>query len=88
LAGLGNAALFRTCAGFGGVEEDDDAGQDVLQATRITLSLLAQRIEQLTVQIRVLSRRLARLIGASLPTVAGTCGNRTGQGRHPGHHDG
>jgi transposase len=74
LAGPGNTALFRTCAGFGGVEEDDDAGQDVLQATRITLSLLAQRIEQLTVQIRVLSRRLARLMEHHFPQLLAPVG--------------
>jgi len=33
----------------------------VLQATRITLCLLAQRIEQLTEQIHGLERRLALL---------------------------
>lgn len=54
LAGLSNSALFRTCARFGGIEEDGGPGQDVLQATRITLCLLAQRIEQLTEQIRAL----------------------------------
>ncbi|GGX37086.1 contact-dependent growth inhibition system immunity protein [Streptomyces lomondensis] len=74
LAGLGNTALFRTCAGFGGVEEDDDAGHNVLQATRITLSLLAQRIEQPTVQIRVLSRRLARLMEHHFPQLLAPVG--------------
>ncbi|MFD8999781.1 hypothetical protein ACFV0T_02135 [Streptomyces sp. NPDC059582] len=53
LAGQGNPARF------GGVEDDDGAGHDVLQATRITLCLPAQRVEQLTGRIRALGRRLA-----------------------------
>lgn len=73
LTGLGNTALFRTCADFDSVQ-DDRAGQDVLQATRITLSLPAQRIEQLTVQIRVLSRRLARLMEHHFPQVLAPVG--------------
>ncbi|MEU7409781.1 MULTISPECIES: hypothetical protein [Streptomyces] len=43
LSSLGNRGLFRTCAGLSprDGEGDEDA---VAQATRITLSLLAQRI--------------------------------------------
>ncbi|UKY48820.1 transposase [Streptomyces inhibens] len=39
----------------------------MLQATRITLSLLAQRIEQLTGQIHQLDQRLARLVEHHFP---------------------
>ena len=61
LAQLGNAELFRTCARFAdesSQEEGCEAG--VLQATRITLGLLACRIGQLSEQIREVDARLAR----------------------------
>jgi transposase len=64
LAGLGNAELFRTCARF------SDAGgreESVLQATRITLGLLAHRIGQLSEQIRDVDARLARLVECHAP---------------------
>ncbi|MFF3579438.1 hypothetical protein [Streptomyces mirabilis] len=60
LAGLNNAELFRTCAGFAGDSKNDEDGERaVLRATRITLGLLAQRIGQLTEQIQGLEGRLA-----------------------------
>ncbi|WP_406206619.1 IS110 family transposase [Streptomyces decoyicus] len=74
LAGLRNSALFRTCARFGGIEEDGGPGQDVLQATRITLCLLAQRIEQLTEQIRALDQRLSRLVEHHFPQLLAPVG--------------
>jgi transposase len=60
LSNLGYREPFRTCARFSlpdGVDEDA-----VAEATHITLSLLAQRIEQLTAQIDELNRRLTRLV--------------------------
>jgi transposase len=49
LAGLGNAELFRTCARFADVSgHGEGCEESVLQATRITLGLLAQRIRQLS----------------------------------------
>ncbi|MFJ5801535.1 IS110 family transposase [Streptomyces decoyicus] len=57
---LGNPELFRTCARFADDCKNDEGGEEaVLQATRITLCLLAHRIEQLTEQIQDLERRLA-----------------------------
>ncbi|MEU9489283.1 transposase [Streptomyces decoyicus] len=63
LAGLKNPALVRTCAQFEAREDDDGVrGDAVGQATRIALCLLAQRIDQLTGQIRDLDRRLTGLV--------------------------
>ncbi|WP_079065844.1 IS110 family transposase [Streptomyces olivochromogenes] len=63
LAGLGNAELFRTCARFTDASSQDEGGEaGVLQATRITLGLLACRIGQLPEQIRDVDARLARLV--------------------------
>ncbi|MEV6021775.1 IS110 family transposase [Streptomyces sp. NPDC052036] len=62
LSSLGNRELFRTCARLYLCDEDA-----VAQATRITLSLLAQRIEQLTGQIDDLNQRLTRLVEAHAP---------------------
>ncbi|MEU8916218.1 hypothetical protein [Streptomyces nigrescens] len=62
LAGLNNPALIRTCARLADTDEDGGGGDAVLQATRITLCLLARRIEQLTGQIQDLERRLALLV--------------------------
>ncbi|MFC9246082.1 IS110 family transposase [Streptomyces sp. NPDC057136] len=43
LAGLGNAELFRTCARFADASAQEEVGENgVLQATRITLGLLAR----------------------------------------------
>ncbi|WP_456316436.1 IS110 family transposase [Streptomyces mirabilis] len=66
LSSLGNRELFRTCARRSprDGEGDEDA---VAQATRITLSLLAQRIEQLTGQIDEPNQRLTRLVGRHAP---------------------
>ncbi|MFG2526563.1 hypothetical protein [Streptomyces sp. NPDC048516] len=50
LSGLGNRELFCTCARL-----SPSDGDTVPQATRITLSLLAHRIEQHTRQIRSMS---------------------------------
>ncbi|MFJ5798752.1 hypothetical protein [Streptomyces decoyicus] len=75
LAGLGNPELFRTCARFADDSKNDEGGEEaVLQATRNTLCLLAQRIGQLTEQIQDLERRLALLAehhAAQLLTVVG-----------------
>ncbi|MFF1745741.1 hypothetical protein ACFVZI_39805 [Streptomyces mirabilis] len=60
LAALGNAELFRTCVRLAEDNKSDGNGEEaVLQATRITLRLLARRIGQLTEQIRDLEDRLA-----------------------------
>ncbi len=66
MSGLGNRELFRTCARLGlrGGGGDEDA---VAQATRMTLSMLAERIEQLTGQIDELNRRLTRLVERHAP---------------------
>lgn len=65
LSSLGNAELIRTCARLSWRDEDDDDA--VAQATHITLSLLAQRIEQLTGQINELNQRLTRLVERHAP---------------------
>ncbi|MGY5079216.1 hypothetical protein ACWIGX_19330 [Streptomyces nigrescens] len=59
---------MRTCARFGGRNGDGgDGGGAAVQGTRITMCLLAQRIEQLTGQIRDLEHRLARLVKCHSP---------------------
>ncbi|MDX2758869.1 IS110 family transposase [Streptomyces sp. ME08-AFT2] len=66
LTSLGNAELFRTCARLG--PPDDEGEEDaVAQATQMTLSMLAQRIEQLTAQINELNQRLIRLVERHAP---------------------
>ncbi|WP_443068946.1 IS110 family transposase [Streptomyces sp. NBC_01361] len=68
LAGLGNVELFRTCAGFADLSSHEEVGEEtVLQATRITLGLLAYRIGQLSEQIREVDARLARLVESHAP---------------------
>ncbi|MFD9509467.1 transposase [Streptomyces mirabilis] len=68
LAGLGNAVLFRTCARFADVSSLEEVGEEsVLQATRITLGLLAHRIGQLSEQIRDVDACLARLVDCHAP---------------------
>ncbi|MER5855584.1 IS110 family transposase [Streptomyces sp900105245] len=66
LSSLGNAELFRTCATLsppdGGGDEDA-----VVQATHMTLRMLAERIEQLTGQINELNQRLTRLVERHAP---------------------
>ncbi|MFE6456621.1 IS110 family transposase [Streptomyces cinereoruber] len=75
LAGLGNMQLFRTCAQFSSSCEGDGSGKEaVLQATRVTLYLLAQRIEQLTEQIQDLEGRLARLMKQYAPQLLAVVG--------------
>jgi transposase len=68
LAGLNNSELFRTCARLADDSKNDEEGEEaVLQATRTTLCLLAQRIGQLTEQIQGLEGRLARLVERHAP---------------------
>ncbi|WP_443058598.1 IS110 family transposase [Streptomyces sp. NBC_00775] len=68
LAGLGNAELFRTCARFADVSSRKEVGEEsVLQATRITLGLLAHRIGQLSEEIREVEARLTRLVERHAP---------------------
>ncbi|MFE2065045.1 IS110 family transposase [Streptomyces sp. NPDC059467] len=68
LTGLGNAELFRTCARFADASSREEVGtESVLQATRITLGLLAHRIGQLSEQIRDVETRLARLVECHAP---------------------
>lgn len=68
LAGLGNAELFRTCARFTDASSQEEGGEaGVLQATRVTLGLLACRIGQLSEQIRDVDARLARLVDCHAP---------------------
>ncbi|WP_309484506.1 IS110 family transposase [Streptomyces himalayensis] len=68
LAGLGNAELFRTCARFTDVSSLEEVGEEaVLQATRITLALLAHRIGQMSEQIRDVDALLARLVDCHAP---------------------
>ncbi|WP_456317182.1 IS110 family RNA-guided transposase [Streptomyces mirabilis] len=75
LAGLGNAELFRTCAQFTGVCSREDAGEEpVVQATRITLGLLAHRIGQLSEQIRDVEARLTRFVERHAPQLLDVVG--------------
>jgi hypothetical protein len=75
LAGLGNAELFRTCARFADMNSHEEAGEEsVLQATRITLSLLAHRIGQLSAQIRNVDARLTRLVECHAPQLLDVVG--------------
>ncbi|MGW8969959.1 transposase [Streptomyces platensis] len=65
---MSNLVLVRTCARLGGCDGDGGEGSDgVVEATRTTLCLLAQRIEQLTGQTRELQQRLARLVERHFP---------------------
>ncbi|MFG3016275.1 transposase [Streptomyces cinerochromogenes] len=75
LSGLGNAELFRTCARFADVSGHEEAGEEsVLQATRITLGLLAHRIGQLSEQMRDVETRLARLVECHAPQLLDVVG--------------
>ncbi|MFC5253182.1 transposase [Streptomyces nigrescens] len=67
LAGLKTPALVRTCAQFEDRESGDGETAAVEQATRIALCLLAQRIDQLTGQIRDLKRCLTALMERHFP---------------------
>ncbi|MGW0883861.1 IS110 family transposase [Streptomyces sp. NPDC002671] len=68
LAGLGNADLFRTCAGLvdDSLNHEADEGA-VLHATHVTLALLARRIRQLSEEIQDLGGRLTRLVERHAP---------------------
>ncbi|MFI6810270.1 transposase [Streptomyces luteogriseus] len=70
LSDLGNRELFRTCACLSprDGEGDEDA---VVQATRITLRLLAERIEQ---QIDELNQRLTGLVERHAPQLLAPVG--------------
>ncbi|GAA1928417.1 IS110 family transposase [Streptantibioticus ferralitis] len=68
LARLNNSELFRTCARLADDSRNDEGDEEeVLQATRITLCLLAGRIGQLSEQIQDLEGRLARLVERHAP---------------------
>ncbi|WP_245238567.1 IS110 family transposase [Streptomyces sp. MZ04] len=72
LSSLGNGELFRTCARLS-LDQGDD-GDGVAQATRISLSMLAQRVEHLTGQIYDLNQRLTRLIEGHAPQLLAPVG--------------
>ncbi|MFF0793726.1 IS110 family transposase [Streptomyces spiralis] len=75
LAELGNAELSRTCARFTDASIREEVGaESVLQATRITLGLLASRIGQLSEQIRDVEARLARLVKCHAPQLLDVVG--------------
>nr|WP_107461317.1 IS110 family transposase [Streptomyces sp. MA5143a] len=63
LSSLGNRELFRTCARLG----PGDGENAVVQATHMTLRMLAERIEQLTGQINELNQRLTQLVEHHAP---------------------
>ncbi|MFE0177165.1 IS110 family transposase [Streptomyces sp. NPDC059002] len=67
LTALRTPALVRACAQFDEREGGDGELGALEQATRVTLCLLAQRIGQLTGQIRDLERRLAALVKRHYP---------------------
>ncbi|WP_330337020.1 transposase [Streptomyces sp. NBC_00557] len=68
LAGLGNAELFRTCAGLADNSLNDEAGEgSMLHATHVTLGLLARRIGQLSEEVQHLKGRLTRLVEHHTP---------------------
>ncbi|MFF8791180.1 transposase [Streptomyces sp. NPDC015125] len=75
LAGLNNPDLFRACARFADDSKNEEGKEEtVLQATRITLRLLAHRIEQLTEQIQDVDHRLARLAERHVPQLLAVAG--------------
>ncbi len=75
LAGLGNAELLRICARFADASSREEVGEEsVLQATRVTLRLLAHRIGQLSEQIRDVETRLARLVECHAPQLLDVVG--------------
>ncbi|MGW7424898.1 IS110 family transposase [Streptomyces sp. NPDC054813] len=75
LAGLGNAELFRTCAQFTDACGCEEVGaESVVQATRITLGLLAHRIGRLSEEIRDVEARLARLVERHAPQLLDVVG--------------
>ncbi|MPY36935.1 IS110 family transposase [Streptomyces adustus] len=66
LAPLTNPALIRACADMAWADAYL-VRDDVLEATLITLQLLAERIQQLTAQVNELKRRLAAIVQAHAP---------------------
>ncbi|WP_234438773.1 MULTISPECIES: IS110 family transposase [Streptomyces] len=75
LAGLGNAELFRTCAQFTDARSREDVGaESVVEATRITLGLLAHRIGQLSEEVRDVEARLTRLVERHAPQLLDVVG--------------
>ncbi|WP_449657642.1 IS110 family transposase [Streptomyces doebereineriae] len=75
LAGLGNAELFRTCAQFTDARSREEAGaESVVEATRITLGLLAHRIGQLSEEVRDVEARLTRLVERHAPQLLDVVG--------------
>ncbi|GAA3151363.1 hypothetical protein GCM10010521_43690 [Streptomyces rameus] len=68
LAGLGNAELFRTCAGLVDDSLNHEADEGVvLHATHVTLGLLDRRIRQLSDEVQDLEGRLTRLVERHAP---------------------
>ncbi|MFJ4554914.1 IS110 family transposase [Streptomyces massasporeus] len=75
LAGLGNAELFRACAQFTDARRrEEDAAESVVQATQITLGLLAHRIGRLSEEIRDVEARLTRLVERHAPQLLDVVG--------------
>lgn len=75
LAGLGNAELFRTCAQFTDARGREEAGaESVVEATRITLGLLAHWIGQLSEEVRDVEARLTRLVECHAPQLLDVVG--------------
>ena len=66
LTPLSNPDLFRRCTQLG-TDPDFLGLDDVLDATLLTLQLLAERIQQLTAQVDDLKRRLAGLVQSHAP---------------------
>ncbi|MFD9601302.1 IS110 family transposase [Streptomyces sp. NPDC059970] len=67
LSGLKTMALVHACAQFEDWQGGDGQSDAMGQATRVTLCLLAQRIEGLTRQMRDLEKRLAGLVERHFP---------------------
>ncbi|QEU97153.1 IS110 family transposase [Streptomyces kanamyceticus] len=76
LSGLGNRELFRTCARLSPCEGEADGSDEdpVAEATLMTLSMLAQRIEQLTGQIDELNQRLTGFVELHAPQLLAPVG--------------
>lgn len=75
LARLGNAELFRTCAQFTDARGCEEVGaESVVQATRITLGLLAHRIGRLSEEIRDVEARLTGLVERHAPQLLDVVG--------------
>ncbi|MER6572841.1 IS110 family transposase [Streptomyces sp. NPDC001093] len=71
LANLPRRALIQACLQLSEGGEETDP---VLRATRFTLHALAERIEQLRAQARVLERRLSAVIGCHYPRLVDAVG--------------